>query len=112
MQERRGALAVDADGVSHGDFDVGAPEVVLADVEVRNSGAGQRVGEALPGGKSDLEVLAHVQRPDAPIAQHPRQMLQLGVQHALQRPHDAPSIRPPLLSSLSLAATFRHKQGP
>lgn len=38
----------------------------------------------LPGAQADLEVLAHVQAPDAPLQQHGRQPLQLRIPKALQ----------------------------
>ena len=80
---RRSALAVDADGVAHGDLEAGASQVVLADVQVCDGGVRQRGREASPSRQRDLEVFAHVQRPDAPQPQHRLQVLQLRVQHAL-----------------------------
>ena len=78
------SLAVDADDVAHADLEVGVPEVVLADVHVADRCCLQGLGEALPGADGDLEVLAHVQRPDVPAGQHPGKVLQLRVQHPLQ----------------------------
>ena len=52
------------------------------------SALGKRRGphrKLLPGGEADLEVLAHVQAPDAPLQQHGRQLLQLRVPKALRQ---------------------------
>lgn len=80
---RCGSLSVDADGIAHADLEVGASEVVLADIQVRHSRLAQGVRELAPGVKRDLEVLANIQRPDPPVAQHLCQVLQLAVQHSL-----------------------------
>ena len=58
-------------------------QVVLAHVHVAHRRLRQRLGEARPGCNADLEVFAHVQRPDALAGQDLAQVLQLRIPHTL-----------------------------
>jgi hypothetical protein len=78
------SLPVLPNDVHHAVLQIGADQVMLADVHEADRGTGQRLSEGLPSLQTDIKILPHVQTPYAVILQNLSQQPQLAIQHTLQ----------------------------